>query len=896
MISWSRIDRHIERWLERRLPPGDVARCILGDLREELGARRPGPRRTLSLLIAAVDLGLRYGRTAREHTTTPATSPAAGRTGAARRGGLHASWLLDLRNAGRSLLGRPGFALVVVLTLGLGIGATGTIYSVVDGVLLRPLPYEDPSALVVIGSAPDADSAQQGLGLLPMDAFLRLRDRVGSLHSAAAIERTNVFLRDDGRGPDEMSAARVSSELFDILGVTPALGRSFLAEEHRPEAEGALLLSYAAWQSRYGGDPSVLGRPAERLYSPATIVGVLPQGFEPPEAIFPTDEPPEVWLPLQPDHRRYTGPRPVVTVLARLGDGATLRLAEAEVAEIGEELSAARPAGAEVEIGLGGLHAQTVGSSRGALHLFLAAAGLLLLLTAMNAASLFLARLLDRTEELGVREALGARRTQLARLLLFEAAVVAVASAALGVLLARVGVAAFLALAPESIPRFGSVAVDGRVLGAIVVLSLGAVLGACALPVLRILWRGAGRIGGLGPATAGRSRARSVLVSGQVAAAVVLLAGASLLFNSFLRLQASDPGFEPDDLVTLRVGIEGAMRAANGTMTSVAQAWDVALEGVASLPGVEAVAGASALPFQAPSWSPRLLLPGDAPETWREGIAGYAVTPDYFDTLGARILRGRGFEPTDREGTERVALVNASFVRTQLDGADPLGTVLRSSETGLETEMRVVGLVEDIVQARTEDGPRPAIYVPHTQHRAGLQAIVRTGLDRAVVAAELRRVIAGFNPIEPPREILTMRERMGGSRTTPRFQAFLIAAFAGVALVLAATGLAGSLAHSIVGRQRELAVRVAVGARRKAVLAMILTEGMRVSLVGLAIGLVATLGLARFLAGSLYGVKPHDPLTLLTVVAVLLAVCLAACLVPARRATTVDPVKLLTRT
>jgi putative ABC transport system permease protein len=336
------------------------------------------------------------------------------------------------------------------------------------------------------------------------------------------------------------------------------------------------------------------------------------------------------------------------------------------------------------------------------------------------------------------------------------------------------------------------------------------------------------------------------------------------------------------------------MRSASpGTITSIEQAWDRALEEIGAVAGVQAVSGATSLPFQAPTWAPRLLLDGDAPGTWREGIAGYAITPEYFTTLGVARLSGRWFARSDRGDTEAVAIVNQSFVRTQLGSLDPIDLVLRRSDSFGDTPVRIVGVVEDVVQARIEDGPRPAIYVPYTQFPSALQAIVRTSLPVEAIAPDLRRAAARFNPIQPVRDMLTMEERMGAARANPRFQSALIAAFALVAVLLAAAGLYSSLSHWVGRRRRELGLRMALGADRGTVRRMVLGQGLGIALAGLIIGVAGALLSGRALSGLLYGVSPYDPVLLFVAGAVLLLVAGLASFGPARRATAVDPATVL---
>jgi len=818
-----------------------------------------------------------------------------------------AGWMRDMRGGFEGLMRRPGFSLAVTLTLGIGIGATTTILSVVDGVMLRPLPYDAASRLVAVGATHESRATGEGDGpveleRLSVQGYAAVDERTRSFDGLAALEPTSVFLADAGDGPDEVRSARVSSELFEVLGVSPALGRTFLPEEHRADAEGAVLITYGAWQRRYGGDPDVVGRPAPRFYQPTVIVGVLPRDFRPPEAFFAAEESPEFWLPLQPEHNRYRNPRPTVWVIGKLRGGTSLDAARDEAAGVANELSAsfpeatALPDGSAASIGINTLHDQTVGSTGGALAVFLGSAVLLLLLASLNAATLFLARLLDRGPELRVRSALGAGGSQIARLLVSEACAVAILAGALGVGFAYGGVALFLRYAPSSLPNLASVTVDARVLAVSAFLSLGAGLLSGLLPAFRLVR--ASRGGSLGSAHRSTSEAMArlgpVLVGGQVAVAVTLLAGASLLFSSFTRLRSADPGFETDGVITLGVGLEGAMRSsAPGTITDVSQAWDLALEGIGAVAGVEAVSGATSLPFQAPSWAPRLLLDGDAPGTWREGIAGYAVTPEYFSTLGIPRLSGRWFDRSDRGDTEGVAIVNRTFVRTQLGGREPLDLVMRRSDAFGETPVRIVGVVDDVVQARIEDGPRPAIYVPYTQFTGALQAILRTSLPLDVIAPDLRRAVARFNPIEPVRDVMAMDDRMGAARATPRFQSALISAFALVAVLLAAAGLYSSLSHWVGRRQRELGLRMALGADRGDVQRMVLGQGLGVALVGLLLGVAGALASGRALSGLLYGVSPYDPMLLFVAGIMLLFVAVLASYAPARRATSVDPVTVL---
>jgi putative ABC transport system permease protein len=891
-------------------------------------------------LAAASGLFVRWGvlvaeigdlaRTAvRERRTTmsggppgPARQPVrrGARMGGIRMGG---AWS-DIRTSARGLMRRPGLALGVTLTVGLGIGATTTIYGVVDGVILRPLPFEDPGRLAIIGGlttssgTPDPETGLQDLVQMSSEVYKRYRERARSFSSIGGLTATRLVVSSDDGIEEQITSAQVTPEVFDILGASPALGRAFLPEEYAISQERVVMLSHEYWQARYGGDPNVLGRPLESSPAPdqprSIIVGVLQEGFRPPETFFPSGEAPQVYgaLPVtEPGEGRVV----VFTVLAlgRLGPGATVEQARVEAAQLYSEMEGEianlrfGPGNAPTGIGVNGLHAQTVGTAGRTLWIFLGAAGLLLALTAMNAATLMLARTLDRGQELAVRAALGARRARVILPLVVESTLLSLVGGVLGVAFAYGGTRAFLSFAPRSIPRLDSVTVDGRVLAAAALMTLATAFVAGLLPALRLTGRAPWQRlqGGGRSVSEPGSSLRVALVGGQLALAVVLLSGAGLLFGSFMRLRATEPGFEPEGLVIARSLARGGIRVTlgpdqNPRDVQIERSWEPALRSLGAVPGVESMAAASALPFQAPTWAPRLLLPEDGPEIVREGIAGYVVTPGYFETMGARVVAGRPIEPGDGPDGEPVVVVNEAFVRTQLAGREALGTLLRRTtegpgSSGNEVTMRVVGIVEDAVQARAEDGPRPAIYIPYGQadfpQLASLWAVARTSLPSETLMPDLRRALAEAGSFAEG--VGTMEDRMLESRASPRFQAALIGAFALVAMLLAAVGLHGSLAHAVRRRQRELGVRIALGADRGSVIRMVLSQGLRVSAVGLAIGIAGTMALSRVLRSFLYGVAPYDPLTLTGVAVVLMLVSAAACLAPARRATAVDPVRVL---
>ena len=882
-----------------------------------LGAASGPLARWLVLLGELVDL---VSAAVRERRSMHGGGPSGPADGRAIRGGAMGGWS-DVRTSLRSLARRPGLALGVTLTIGLGIGATTTIYGIVDGVILRPLPYEDPDRLVAIGALAMSDPADGATELQPLtdmssEVYKRYRERARSFSQLGGVDPYNVVVSDENGLEQQIAGVRVTPELFDMLGAAPTLGRAFAPDEYAIEGAAVAMISWEYWQSQYGGDPGVLGRELEAsadIGGRPTIVGILPRGFRPPEAFAIAGELPLVYQPLplaDPGPNRFVFFP--INAVGRLRPGTTIEQAREEAerlfAEISVELASrpgpAIPGGAAAGIGVNDLHVQTVGETGRTLWVFLGAAALLLALTSMNAATMFLSRALDRTQELGVRVALGAGRGVVAHLLLVEAGALSLLGGLIGVLLAYVGMATFLRFAPTSIPRLSTVGVDGRVLAAAAAMTLGTAVAAGLLPALRFTARAPWeRLQSASRSTSeAASRLRTALVGGQLALAVVLLSGAGLLFSSFLRLRSMDPGFAPDDLVVVGTSTQAAQRIRiNGSASRLqAQNWDRVRDALSTVPGIGPVALANALPFQAPTWAPRLLLPGDEPDVVRPGIAGYVVSDGYLEALGTEVVSGRGLGPEDGPDGEPVLLVNEAFVRTQLGGSDPLGVMVTRPREGLAAQgaqvaMRIVGVVEDVVQARVEDGPRPAVYVPYRQadlpQLGSFWSVVRSARSTEALAPELRTVLEATN--RTPRVVERMEDRMAETRATPRFQTFLIGTFAGVAMLLAVAGLHASLAHTVRRRQRELGVRIALGADRGSVLRMVLSQGLRVAVVGLTIGIVGTLAMSGLLEAFLYGMEPYDPLTLAGVALVLMLVSVAACLAPARRATTVDPVEVL---
>lgn len=811
-------------------------------------------------------------------------------------------WGRDVVFALRSFLRRPTLAVGVVITLGVGVGATTAIYSVVDGVLLRPLRYPDSGRLVAVGTTfpgrtwDDESAGLQHLAGVSYLNYADFRDRARSFSSLGAIEPTSVLLPDEGDGPVLVRAARVTPELWTTLEVTPALGRLFLPDEYRG-GEDAVILSHGAWVRRFGADPSVVGRPMASAGPSSVIVGVLPADFAPPEGLVSRST--DFWMPLRADHPRYAsrGRRSLVLV-GRLAQGVTVDAARTEMSALADQLADEYPDGnvfpdgTHFGAGVNGLLDQVVGTTRRILLIFLGAAGLLLLIAVLNAMTLLFARSLERSAELSVRRALGAGVGRLVRLLVSESVILSLAGALVGAALGYAGVAALHRYGPSSLPRLADVAVDGRVLAVTFLLAVGAGLVTGLVPAARFARRMPWRSMRGGRGATGRSRLRMTLVVSQLTVAVLLLSAAGVLVRSFLELRAVDPGFEPQGLVSVEVPLKrpGAPEGEESW-----QAWDLLLEQLAATPGVTAVAGATNTPFQDPNWAPRVLLPSDGPDVVRDGIAGYGVTPGYLEVAGTRLLRGRDFTRADGPSGPWVALVNEAWARTLLGpDADPVGMHVRTEESGTVRDIQIVGLVENAIQTRAEDGPRPAVYVPYTQIEWPLiQAVVRSTESPDVLMPALRRSVARFSTMTPVMAMTTLEDRIAATRTDPRFQALLFLTFAVVALTLAGAGLYASLAHAVGLRRREMGIRMALGATRGGVRRQVVLTGVRVAAVGVTVGLLASLVLNRALVRFVYAVSPSDPAALLGSAAALCAVAVVAAWIPARRATRVDPAEVL---
>jgi putative ABC transport system permease protein len=797
------------------------------------------------------------------------------------------SLLQDLRYGLRRLSRSPGFTLVAVGALALGIGANTAIFSVVNAVLLRPLPYPEPEQLVqVYESRPRQNMTRVDVS---PNEFLAWADEGGSFRQLAAVDFASFNLT--GRGePERVSGALVTASYFPLFGVRPAHGRAFLPEEDQPGRDNVVVLGHELWQQSFGADPAVVGRAVNLDGTACTVVGVMPQGFRLPQNA-------KLARPVAftAQDRTRAGSH-FLTVYGRLKPGVTGELAAAELAAVAgrlEQTFAQTNVGHQVM--LAPLHEELVGDVRPALLLLLGAVGLVLLIACANLANLLLARAAARRKEVAVRAALGASRWRIVRQLLAESVLLSGAGGAAGLLLAVWGVDLLVGLDPAGVQRVGAVSLDAGVFAFTAALSLltGLLFGlapalqASKTDFVETLKEG-GRSSGGGPA---RSRLRSALVVAEVALTVVLLVSAGLLTKSFRRLLDVDPGLDPRGVLTLDLSLPDTKYAESH---QVAAFYRQLLESVAALPGVEAAGAVSVLPLAGSDNSNFVQIEGRPPlpagQALRAGRRN--VSADYFKALRIPLKGGRGFADADSAEAPRVAVINEAMARAFFAGEDPLGKRLRTGDNN--PWVTVVGVVGDVRHRGLDVDVRPEMFfhAAQTPSREMTLVVRAAGDPLALVGAARERVLA-VDRDQPVGNVKTMETWLAESLASRRFAVLLLGLFALVAAALAAVGLYGVVSYTVAQRTHELGLRLALGARPRDVLRLVIRQGMSMTLVGAVVGLVAALAFARLMSGLLFGVAAHDPATFVGVPVLLLAVALLACYVPARRATKVDPMVAL---
>lgn len=800
------------------------------------------------------------------------------------------SLLRDLRYALRTLRKTPGFTFFAVLTLALGIGAASTIFSVVNTVLLSPLPYRDPGTIVAVYES----NARDGIDAFPVAPanFVDWQRDNRVFSTIGASRNRSLNLTAKGAEPERLLTGQVTAGYFTTLGVAPQLGRAFTAEEDTPGGGHVVVLSDALWRRRFSADPKVVGQTITLNDEPYTVIGIAPATMR-----LPSSET-ELWVPmaLSPEEAAGRGNHHM-SVVARLKPGVTLEQARAEMQSIAQRIAAAYPAEQTgFTTNVRPLSEDIVGDARTPLFVLAGAVGFVLLICCANVANLMLARAAGRQKEIAIRSAIGAGRRHIVRQLLAESVVLAVVGGVAGLLLSTWGVDLLVALGPRELPRLDELAVDGRVVGfALIVSALtGLVFGvAPALHASRAdlnetLKDGTKGSSG-GPA---RARARQALLVAEVAISLTLLVGAGLMLKSMSRLRDVDPGFEAAGLLTGAISLPATRY---DTPEKRLAFFDAVGERLRATPGVEDAAFVANLPLSGSVSMSGYWIEGKTPRGDNSKVpvaSSYSVTDDYFGTMEIPLKRGRVFTAQDRAGTPFVAIVNEALVRQHFGGEDPIGKRIQfDPDSGDFYE--IVGVVGDVRHRGLGEDAPPQLYTAYAQGAfGGLTAVLR-GRDANALTNALRREVRAVDANQPVARIRTMEDLIADGIARPRFITLLLGTFAGVALVLAVVGIYGVVAYSVAQRTQEFGIRMALGADARRVLGEVVGHATRVTAVGVAIGVAAALLMSRVLTSLLFQVNATDPLTYGAIVAVLLGATVVASWVPARRATRVSPMSAL---
>ena len=801
----------------------------------------------------------------------------------------------DARYGARTLLRAPVFSLVAVVTLALGIGANTAIFSVVNAVLLRPLPYRNADRLVVAlhsGSDPVAPAN-----------YIDWRDQSRSFQAMAAAEYWSANLT-GSEAPEHLLGLRVTPNLLPMLGVDPLLGRQFAAGEDRKGAEHEVVLSYRLWQRLFNGDANVLGKPITLNSEAYTVVGVMPAGFQ--FAPFWATRA-EMWVPLAFGDRAHDRGGNSLRIFGRLKDGVTLAQARAEMATITARLERQYP-GTNRDVVVTPLKEKVVGSIETPLVTLLCACGFVLLIACANVAHMLLARTSGRQKEIAVRTALGAGQGRVMGQLLTENLLLAALGAAAGLLIASWGIQALVALSPAYIPRVETVAIDlGVVLFLLAITAITAVIFGL-VPTMHVAsgnLSDALKEGGRGGSDGvSRHRLRGFLVASEFALAFMLLIGAGLMIRSFVALQSVDPGFNPHHVLSMVVSVAGSNEAETGRRTVF---YRQLLDRVRTVPGVQSAGAINHLPLAGDTWGWSFAIEGrPKPRPGESPTAVYRVAmPGYFQTMRLPVLRGRAIAEADDARAPGVVLINERAAGAYWPGQDPLGQriSLETAKPDPPTWLTIIGVVRNAKQEDWASPPSPEICLAALQnqeflgngdsHTAYITLVARTSGDPADLASTVKRTVWSFDRNLPISEVLTMDRVVADATSLSRFEMLLFGLFAVVALVLAAVGIYGVMNYSVSRRTREIGIRISLGASRAAVLRMVVQQGMMQALAGTAGGVVGALLLARLMTGMLYGVRPNDPITFGGVLIVLGLVAFLASCVPARRATRIEPMAAL---
>jgi putative ABC transport system permease protein len=793
---------------------------------------------------------------------------------------------MNLRYALRMLLKDPGFAAVAILALALGIGADTAIFSVVDAVLLRPLPYHNPEELVIVRErTPDWP---KGMSVAYLN-FLDWRDQNQAFSGVAAYQGNDFNLTGMGE-PEVLYAMNVSASLFPMLGVTPTLGRSFTPKEDEKGGTPVVLITHGFWDRRFGKDPNVLGRVINLDGVPSTIIGVLPPGFR-----FPANNTrAEIYSAIgrTGSSLENRGSHPGIQVAARLKPGVTMNTAIANLNTIAVSLQKAHPeSNRDHTIYMDGMHHFIVDNVQPILLVVLGGVGFVLLIACTNVANLLLARMAKRAGEISIRTALGASRGQIVKQMLTESLLLSTLGGALGIFLAYWGVKGLIHFIPPSVPKLGEIGLDARVLSFSVAISVLTGLAFGVLPALQIsradpqdsLKEGGRRTTG----DRKKQRMRDYLVVAEVALSLVLLTGAGLTIKSFYKMANTSPGLDPTSTLTMQIPLpETKYKSPEDRMNFA----DRVLAKVQNLPGVTHAGYITPLPLGGSDWETGVNPEGRQMRFKNDYLVTdiARISPDYFAAMGVALKKGRTFNDFDQFDSPHVAIVDELFVRKNFPNQNPIGKKILLAE---DTQwLTIVGVAAHVKNYGIDAESRMETYIPLHQSRLSFfTVVVRTKGDPAAMSSAVRQQIAAVDPNQPVSNVNTMETLLANSMATKRVSMLLFSVFAGAALLLSAIGLYGVISYSVTQRTHEIGVRMALGAEAGRVLGMVLRQGALLVGIGLAIGFAAAFALGRFLEQLLFGVSPSDLETFVVVGTLLTVVALLATFIPARRAARVDP-------
>jgi putative ABC transport system permease protein len=796
------------------------------------------------------------------------------------------------------LLKRPGYTAIAIIALALGISANSAIFSVVNTLLLRPLPYQNPDRLVMVWENYRKENNPHN-AVAPAN-FVDWTEQNQVFEQMAAFTAPISFNFTGGDAPERVVGARVTAGFLPLLGVKPLQGRLFTEEEDRPDNNLVILISHKLWQRRFGSDPSVVGRTFTLSGRTYLLAGILPPDFKmPPDFQSATLENVDVWTPLalSPEGKKRRSSHPY-NVIARLKPGVTLERAQAEMSSIGSRLEQQYP---ETNTGWGvsvnTMQEEFVGRVRSFIYILFGAVCFVLLIACANVANLLLARATGRHKEIAIRAALGAGRARLIRQLLTESVLLALMGGALGYLLAMWGVRLLVAFSPGQIPRIREVQLDTWVLGYTLLISVltGIVFGlAPALQVSKPDLNDALKEGGRSGSDGQRlNSVRGFLVVAEVAIALVLLVGAGLMMRSFMQLQKVDTGFDPHNVLTMQVTLPPLKYKG---IDDTAAFYDQALQRIETLPGVEAAGKVSELPLSGDQFDNAFSIDGRPPLGPGEELHANLrlISAGYFKAMGIPVRRGRAFAQPDAQGKPGVVVINEAMARRYWPNEDPLGKRLTIDMGDAEKPREIVGIVGDIRHYALDIDPKPEMYVPNMPAPQNIMTmVVRSKTDPQQLAASIRREVLNVDKDQPIYNVKTMEQIVADSVASQRFSMILLGVLATIALALAVVGIYGVMAYWVTQRTHEIGIRMALGAQPSNILKLVVRQGLSLALIGVGIGLLASFALTRVLSTLLYQVSSTDLLTFVGTPLLLSFVALVASLIPARKATRVDPMVAL---